>query len=202
MRITAVVRKKRSLVELVLESEAAVQVDEQTFIMSGLKIDDDIDEEQLMDLLQKSNDNRAREKALWLLEHKNYTNRELTRKISEKLPKESAQKAADKMEDLGLVDDRKYAEMYSKDMQNRRHFGIMRIRQELYRKGISKEIIDEIIEEIPEENNLQNIREVVEKKYQNYATDEKVRRRAFAALTRMGYGYDDINTVLKDQDNE
>ena len=45
------------------------------------------------------------------------------------------------------------------------------------------------------------IRAVIDRKYKNI-NDEKIRRRAVAALQRLGYGWDDIKTVLREYTEE
>ncbi|MBQ1944371.1 MAG: RecX family transcriptional regulator, partial [Ruminococcus sp.] len=67
---------------------------------------------------------------------------------------------------------------------------------ELSRKGIDRETADRVLEEI-EVDYRDNIRAVIEKKYRNIQ-DEKIRRRAVAALQRLGYGWDDIKAVLEE----
>ena len=54
---------------------------------------------------------------------------------------------------------------------------------------------EELLEELapdPEEK----LREIVERKYRNQLGDEKGYRRTVAALQRLGYGWEDIKTVL------
>ena len=61
---------------------------------------------------------------------------------------------------------------------------------------MSKDLFDEILEET-EIDPREHIRAVIEKKYIKVISDEKGKRRCVAALQRMGYGYSDINCVLR-----
>ena len=72
----------------------------------------------------------------------------------------------------------------------------MNIRQ-LVAYAIDRELIDEILDEI-ELDEEEQIRAVIDKKYARNLNDEKVRRRAAAALQRMGYGYGVIKSVLSE----
>ena len=67
---------------------------------------------------------------------------------------------------------------------------------ELSRKGIDKETAERILDET-EVDYRESIRAVIEKKYRGIS-DEKIRRRAVAALQRLGYGWDDIRAVLEE----
>ena len=74
----------------------------------------------------------------------------------------------------------------------------MRVKQELRLKGIAPEIIEELLEEYGDgDAALENMRALLEKKYPGWAEEEKVRRRAFAALQRMGYPYGDIRRAME-----
>ena len=46
----------------------------------------------------------------------------------------------------------------------------------------------------------ENIRAILERKYPMAREDEKVRRRAVAALQRYGYGFDEIFSVLNSEE--
>ena len=67
---------------------------------------------------------------------------------------------------------------------------------ELRRRGIESDLIDEALDEI-EVDEREQIAAVIERKYPKIE-DEKIRRRATAALQRLGYGWDDIKAVLNE----
>ena len=71
---------------------------------------------------------------------------------------------------------------------------------ELSRKGIDKELAQEILENT-EVDERDQIRQVIDKKYRNLS-DEKIKRRAVAALQRLGYRWDDIRSVLEEYSEE
>ena len=75
-----------------------------------------------------------------------------------------------------------------------------RVKQELRRKGIEDALIEIVVEEFSTEDNktVEKIREIVKRKYPAAWEDEKVRRRAIAAMQRYGYTMDDIFTVLRE----
>ena len=65
---------------------------------------------------------------------------------------------------------------------------------ELQRKGIDRDMIEETLGEI-EVDPREQITEFLSKKYKNL-DDEKIKRRAIAALRRLGYGWEDIRGAL------
>lgn len=205
MELTAAEPRRRGLVQLFLDGEAAVKLDAQVFLQSGLKPGDQVSDQELFELIQASDARRAQEKALYLLEYRNYSKRELTEKIARTAAsREAAQAAAGRMEELGLIDDRRFGEDYAKELFSRKGYGARRAAQELRRKGLDQELVQELVEKYgsPEQSG-ENIRRVLEKKYPGWREDEKARRRAFAALQRLGYSYQEVREAMgQDEDWE
>ena len=198
MELTAAEPRRRGLVQLFLDGEAAVKLDAQVFLQSGLKPGDQVSDQELFELIQASDARRAQEKALYLLEYRNYSKRELTEKIARTAAsREAAQAAAGRMEELGLIDDRRFGEDYARELFSRKGYGARRAAQELRRKGLDQELVQELVEKYggPEQSG-ENIRRVLEKKYPGWQEDEKVRRRAFAALQRLGYSYQEVREAM------
>lgn len=198
MELTAAEPRRRGLVQLFLDGEAAVKLDTQVFLQSGLKPGDQVSDQELFELIQASDARRAQEKALYLLEYRNYSKRELTEKIARTAAsREAAQAAAGRMEELGLIDDRRFGEDYARELFSRKGYGARRAAQELRRKGLDQELVQELVEKYgsPEQSG-ENIRRVLEKKYPGWQADEKVRRRAFAALQRLGYSYQEVREAM------
>lgn len=202
MELTAAEPRRKRLTQLYLDGEAGVKIDTETFLRSGLKPGDQLSQQELEKLVQASDAHRAGEKALYLLEHRNHSKKELEDKIARTAAsREAARAAAERMEQLGLIDDEAYARNLAKELFTRKRYGVMRVRQELRLKGIDGELIDQLLEEYGgEEKSLENIRAVLEKKYPGWQEDEKIRRRAFAALQRLGYSYSLIRQGMKQED--
>lgn len=201
MIITDIQPRRHRLSQLFIDGEAAVKVDTETWLRSGLTIGDEIDDERLHRLLQASAAHRAHEKALYLLEHRAHSKKELADKIARaEFDREAANAAAERMEELGLVDDEQYARRLAQELFTRKNYGARRVKQELRQKGIADEIIALVIEEFSPEDDetVEKIREIIERKYPAAREDEKIRRRAINALQRYGYTMDDIFTVLKE----
>ena len=173
MEITAIEPRRHRLSQLYLDGEAAVRVDTETLIKSGWKPGMEITDEELHALLEASEERRAREKALYLLEYRSHSKKELADKISRTTSREAAEAAVEKMEELGLMNDESYARQLASSLLERKGYGVRRARQELLHKGIDRELVEEIL---------------LEKGY----------RRTVAALQRLGYGWEDIKSVLEE----
>ena len=204
MEITAVEPRRRSFTQLFIDGEAAVKIDTETFIRSGLKPGDQISDEDLHNLIKASDTRRANEKALYLLERRSHSKKELADKIARTAAsKEAAKAAAEHMEELGLINDETYARDFARELFTRKRFGPMRVRQELRQKGIDSVLLDELLDEYSSEEIFEeNISSILSRKYPGWYEDEKIRRRAFAALQRMGYSFSQIKAGMKGDPDE
>lgn len=104
-----------------------------------------------------------------------------------------ADAAADWLEELGAVDDDAFAALLA------RHYGAMgygrkRVEQELYRRGIAKELWDGALTELPPSE--ESIRAFLQKKTRT--GDEKERKRLTDALLRRGFSWQEIRAVLRE----
>lgn len=194
MELTAAEPRRHSMTALFLDGEYAVSVDTETLLQAGWKPGQDVTDEELHELLQQSDAHRAREKALYLLEHRSHSKKELEQKIARTVSPEAAQVAAQKMEDLGLVDDEDYAQRFARELY-RKGCAKRRVCYELAHKGIAPEIVQQAADD-NEPETQQAILRILQKKYRDLS-DEKSRRRASAALQRLGYGYDEIRAALR-----
>ena len=195
MRITDVRMTKRGRVALYVEGEFLLSMHPDVFAVSGLSVGSEVDTESLETLSAEAELKKAKEKALNLLSYKEYTTKQLTDRLKRHTDEESAEQAVARMEELGLLDDDDYAERFVRDLSERKKFGILRIRQEMRQRGLTNEQIEyatSLLRSDPEEK----MREIIARKYPLAYEDEKVRRRAFSALMRMGYPAAEVRRVL------
>ena len=194
MLITAVEPRRKAMCALYLDGEFVMNLDARTLIENRFDVGREIDDEDLHEIIKLSNERRAKEKALWLISYRDHSKKELTDKIKRTSDEESAEKAVERMEELGLVNDELYAQRYAHKLIFSKHMSKNAVVFELARKGIDRDVAEEILDNI-EVDESQQIREIIDKKYRNL-NDEKVKRRAVSALQRLGYRWDDIRCVL------
>ena len=200
MLITAIEPRRKAMSALYIDGEYVMNLDTRTLIENRFDVGREIDDDDLHEIINLSNERRAKEKALWLISYRDHSKKELTDKIRRTCDEESAEKAVERMEELGLVNDRVFAERYARKLLFTKHMSKTAASYELARKGIDRELADEILEAIDVDEREQ-IREVIEKKYRNLS-DEKIKRRAISALQRLGYRFDDIRAVLEEYTEE
>lgn len=193
MEITALEPRRHRLVQLFLDGEPAVKLDEET--AASLRPGQQLSDEELHELIARSDAARAKEKALYLLEHRPHSKRELEDKLARTVGREAAGQAAGRMEELGLIDDADYAHRLAEELA-RKGFAAPRIRQELLRRGIDRELAAGEAERAaaaPEDA----LHSLIERRFARQLGEEKGRRRAVAALQRMGYRWEEIRSALR-----
>ncbi len=200
MIITAIEPRRKAMSALYIDGEYVMNLDTRTLIENRFDVGKEIDDEQLHEIINLSNERRAKEKALWLISYRDHSKKELADKIKRTCDEESAEKAVERMEELGLVNDEVYAKRYAKKLLFTKHMSKRAAVYELVKKGIDKELAQEILEDI-QIDEYEQIRAVIDKKYPGI-NDEKIRRRAVAALQRLGFGWDEIKSVIEEYKEE
>lgn len=161
----------------------------------------EIDCEELAALEEAVGSRRAFNSALDFLSRRDHGKQELYRKLLRKHSKEAAQTAVEKAEELGLLDDERFAVHYAEELYTHKGYGGRRIMSALLEKGIAREIAENAVESLDKDDENRIII-LLQKKYRSCLADEKGRRRAVNGLLRMGYGYSEIRKALEEIDLE
>ncbi len=196
MIITKIKRKSNRRYKLFVDDNEFGEFDIEVISLLGAKQGLECDEVFLENLQTEEDRRRAKERALYLLEYRDHSKKELIDKLCRSYSKEISQEIADKMEQLGFLDDAKYAKKLAKRQLLQKKLGKPRAVYELCLKGIPKELAQEAVENI-ETDPIEQIYELFAKKYPDAIEDIKVEKRAVAAAARRGYGYSDIRVALK-----
>lgn len=200
MQIVEVARRRKHNVLVKTDvHEFLIDVDasDEFGLKPGLIIDDDT----LTSLLRHSEFLKAKNKALWLLQMREHSKRELCDKLKKDYNREIVEEIVTLFEESGLVDDERFANMYAVELSEMRGMSRANIRRELIKKGVGRDIIDEVVDILPDDE-IPAIIEIISRKYYNCFDDEKAKRRMVAALARKGYAYDDIRRAIEEYNDE
>ena len=147
MLITAIEERKKGMSALFIDGEYAVSIDTVTLISSGKRTGSEITDEELYDLIELSKLNRAKEKAMYLLEYRQRSSREIEEKLLPLYGEKATEAAVERLTDLGLINDESFARDYARNLLEVKRFSGKRVLYEMMKKGIDKELAEEIIEE-------------------------------------------------------
>ena len=99
------------------------------------------------------------------------------------------------------INDKDFAETFIRDKVELNRYGRNRIKSELLKKGISKELIDELLETtFQTDTEYETAKELAENKIKSYLKDKKDAqyRKLSSYLLRKGYSYDIVSRVVKE----
>jgi regulatory protein len=116
---------------------------------------------------------------------------ELAKQLARRnVPDEVATPLLDRFEEVGLIDDEEFAQLWVRSRQQTRGLSGRALALELRRKGIDDEIVRDTVDTIDPESEEEAARAVVRKKLRSMRNlDEQVKvRRLVGALGRKGYG--------------
>ncbi len=149
----------------------------------------------LAEIERSSELRRAKERALYLLDGRDYSYVEMFKKLSQSYSEDICYEVMERLVGMGLIDDRRYAALLAEQLCVKKKHGVMRAKMEMRQKGIPEEIIAKSLGEY-DDSSRERLAELIERKYRAYLDDEKGLRRVKAALYRLGYSYEDINAAL------
>ncbi|MBS1401878.1 MAG: regulatory protein RecX [Oscillospiraceae bacterium] len=151
-------------------------------------------EDELSAVRNASARSRCRQRALRIIGARAMSVRELTDRLKEKGESpENAEDAAQWLLDMRLLDDAQYAAMCVRHYAAK-GYGPGKIRNELYRRGIARELWDEALEELPEQD--ERIDALLRRKLKSDTPDRAELRKAADYLYRRGFGRDEIHAAL------
>ena len=139
-----------------------------------------------------------RDYALYLIEFKDRTEKELRDKFKEKGYNENdIEDEIEFLKNYGYMNDKRYAEHFTHDAINIKKWGKMRIRTELLRKGVDREIIDNTIEDAFFEVEDDLVFTQMQRRFKNSDfSNIKERTRIFNFFMRRGYSSDEIKGAM------
>ena len=135
----------------------------------------------------------TRKKALSLLERCDYGSEELCAKLVEKgVEPDEARAAVRYMVRVGFIDDERYAAMVVRHYAAK-GYGVGRVREELRRRKLDRELWDAALAELPEPD--ETVDALLRTKLRGKAADRDTIRKAGAALVRRGFTWEAVKAA-------
>lgn len=192
---------KGSKMHISVDDAYLLTVTEDFWFSGTLRSGDEISEEEFEAFRVKATASRAYSKALDLISRRDHSQKELENKLARTAGRESAKAAAQRVADIGLINDEIYAKKLAEELFRHKGFSPSRIRMELIQKGVSSEIADNSAGSIDFEPQ-ERIIELLKTKFQRQISDEKGKTRVYNSLIRLGYSYSDIRSAMRSLDLE
>lgn len=154
----------------------------------------ELDEEQLSRLKYLSDRDRARAKGLELISRRMLSVKELEQKLVQKgISEEAAHDCALWLEENRFLDDEAYASALARHY-SAKGYGAGRLRHELSRRGVERELWDDAVEHMPE--NTDKIDKFIAARLKDRSDREQINK-VSAALFRRGFSWEEIRQALR-----
>jgi regulatory protein len=164
---------------------------------SGLEIGGSISDEEVDRLSRIDQYFRGKEKAMRLLSIRARARQEICTSLDDLGIEMSIRNGiVEELEELGLVDDERFAREYTKAKIDLKQLGPYRLKYQLAKFGIRAKVVDEVLDEAFSDDIQEELAwKVVRKKLSGKKAGQREIRRISALLKRKGFDFEIVNRV-------
>lgn len=188
-------------VHLLIDDEYVITTDINFWLDHYISDGTDISEEEWQELVEGINYKKALNKCADLLSRREHSVKELKQKLLRTVDEVSAQKAIDRYIEAGYLDDEHFCLSLVDYLFNSKHYSENHVRQECFKRGIDRAIVDNVILEY-DVDNVSTIIDLICNKYQTKLEQENGKSKVIAALQRKGFSYSDIKSAFYRIEND
>lgn len=193
------IRIKKIYCDISFDNGERINVHKDVLINLNLFVDKPIDSNDLKAIQKEDEYLRTKNSAFRILTRRSNSEAELIKKLKRKEYSSSTiEKVVNELREKGYVNDLDFAVRYSE--MRLKKYGWNRVKNELYRKGISKELLPQIESEIDVEQDTHELKLMAEKKFKSIIKKEtetyKIKQKLFSYLVRRGFDFEDSKNVI------
>lgn len=189
------------MTKLLFECGTEILIDNDVLAENGITVGQNITEDELRVFQYDSDYRRAKSRALWYLDRMDYTEKALYEKLLKAgFSKKASAAVLARLCELGVVDDRRYAERMSERLKEN-NVSPRETMHKMLLKGVPYDLAKEMLEN-GENNEEEQIKNLLEGKYAYKLTQEKGIEKVYAALVRKGFSYSAVKTAMKNYTQE
>lgn len=188
-------------VHLLLDDEYVITTDINFWLDHYISDGTDISEEDWQELVEGINYKKALNKCADLLSRREHSVKELKQKLLRTVDEVSAQKAIDRYIEAGYLDDEHFCQSLVDYLFNSKHYSENHVRQECFKRGIDRTVVDNVISEY-NVDNVSTIIDLICNKYQAKLEQENGKSKVIASLQRKGFSYSDIKSAFYRIEND
>ena len=160
----------------------------------GLQVGMDLSDEDVVELKEAERHYRVRSRGANIVSSRMVSRKELKDRLERRgATEEEAADTADWLEELGALDDAAYAAAVARHYA-RMGYGKLRVRQELQRRGIHRDLWDDALAELPD--SAETIVALLQSRLRGRTPDAEEGRKLAAMLSRRGFTWQEIRPVL------
>ena len=179
-----------------IDGKFAFGMDSVDIFTHKLRENTEISRERLAFVTEKALYAKALDKALQYLRQPRSRAQVEKRLLQEEYPAEVIAQALVKLESYHYIDDEAYARAFIRAAA-RKNYGVRRIRQELWRRGVSRDLAGRLLEEDPPDQSALAL-EALAKKYRLPPAGQQEKKRCYDYLCRRGFPFEAARAAVKE----
>lgn len=189
-----------SRISIFLDGKFFCGVSEESALRHKLKRGLLIDEEQLKSIIHDEELQKAKKYVYTILSKRMYSSKEISDKLKRQgYTDDIIKDVICKMESYGYINDESFAEEWVQSRLDSKPKGRLVIKRELVDKGIEEDTIENILNKTLSETVQYDLAlDLARRKIKTYRDDDAMstKRKLYAFLSRRGFGYDIIKSVM------
>jgi regulatory protein len=196
MRITAIKQqvKRQDRYSIYVDEKYLFSFSENELISSGLKVGQELSEQELLALKDQAVLDKAYDRTLNLISHRPRSEWELRDYMKRKdYDEDVTAQTIERLRERDFVDDLDFARRWVESRRLLKSTSKRRLSQELRQKRISDDVISQVLE-ADETDEREVLRELIERKRKQTKYQDNLKLMQY--LARQGFNYDDIKSSL------
>jgi regulatory protein len=187
------IQKKIKNVVISFDDESSLKIRYEVALKNGLRKGDVLSDTRIADLFAQNNRRMIKETAFNYLAGRDHSVFELKNKLRRKYREndEIIRKVVEELIEEGFLNDEKFARDFVDSQIRLKKFGVAKLRAELLKKGIDREIVNDVLSKYSEEDFEKSALEIararLDKLMRMNLAPEKIKRRLYGFLKSRGY---------------
>lgn len=204
MKIERIISKNDKNVIVHLEDGEKLFLSKEVVLKNGLRKGDQISDDLSSFLIKENQLFFIKQRAYSYLGRRLHSRYELTTKLKSKgYESELINIVFNELEDKNYLNDCEFADAFARDKRKFRRFGSYRIKNELIKRRVNKEIIEQVISEVfPEGNDMEEAVYHINKKIKNKTVDElddkNLKNKLITFLIRKGFDFETAKNAIEE----
>ena len=187
-------KHKQERILVFLEGGDLLRLTGDALLRFGLQVGMDLSAEDVVQLKEAERRCSIRSRGANIVSSRMVSKKELTDRLERRgATEQEAADTAEWLEGLGALDDEAYASAVARHYA-RMGYGKLRVRQELQRRGIDRDLWDAALEELPD--SAETIEALLQSRLRGRTPDRDEGRKLAAMLSRRGFTWQEIRPVL------
>lgn len=202
LKIKSIKSKNENTAIITLEDENVYFISKDIIYKNGLRKGDEITNEFINELIRENQKYYIKERAYRYLSRRMHSSYELKIKLLQKnYDKKLIEEVLNELKEKKLINDKEFAGSYIDERLRKKKIGIVKIRAELMKKGINRQIIDELLNGFETNDEMkENILLIAEKKLNQLKSrnldNKQIKQKLFSFLISKGYDFDLIQETI------